>query len=84
MDDKDKQIQDLKNELSQEIAVKKSEVVLNKQRLEEIHKLQLHLETLQEINEDYSKRIAKLETMLKTIHQHIDIINGSIWSLKIK
>jgi len=84
MDDKDKQIQDLKNELSQEIAVKKSEVVLNKQRLEEIHKLQLHLETLQEINEDYSKRIAKLETMIKTIHQHIDIINGSIWSLKIK
>jgi len=84
MDDKDKQIQDLKNELSQEIAVKKSEVVLNKQRLEEIHKLQLHLETLQEINEDYSKRIAKLETMIKTIYQHIDIINGSIWSLKIK
>lgn len=69
MEDKDKKIKELEDKLSEEIAVKKSEVILNKELLEKIEKQKLHITTLQEINEDYSNKIAKLKVIINKINQ---------------
>ncbi len=65
MIDKDNKIKELEIKLQEEMFVKKSEVLLNKELLEKIEKLNLHVETLQGIIEDYSNIIAKLRTTSK-------------------
>jgi chaperonin cofactor prefoldin len=65
--DKDKIIEELKEQLQMEIMVKKSEVYLNKELKERIEKHQLHIETLIEINEQYSNTIGKLRARLKEL-----------------
>jgi len=47
--------------------VKKSEVLLNKELKERIEKIELHKETLIEINEQYSNLIGKLRARLKEL-----------------
>ena len=65
--DKDQIIKELEEKLQMEIAVKKSEVELNKELFERIEKHQLHIETLVKINEDYSVMIGKLRARLKEL-----------------
>jgi hypothetical protein len=60
-----KEIEDLKSELIKETMVKKSEVILNKELLQEIEKNKLHIQTLQKINEEYSNTISKLNLIIK-------------------
>ena len=63
--DKDKIIEELKQRIDEEQAVKKSEVMLNKELLERIEKLNLQIETLLSINETFQNKIAKLRHLLK-------------------
>ena len=63
--DKDKIIEELKKRIDEEQMVKKSEVLLNKELLERIEKLNLQIETLLEINENFQNKIAKLRMILK-------------------
>jgi chaperonin cofactor prefoldin len=58
-------IKELEEKLQMEIAVKKSEIMLNKELQERIEKYQLHIETLIEINEKYSDTIRRLRARLK-------------------
>jgi len=67
MTDLDKKIEELESELVMEKMVKKSEVQLNKELHERIEKLELHIETLVEINEKYSNSIGKLRARLKEL-----------------
>ena len=67
MDELNNKIKELEENLQMEMAVKKSEVLLNKELLERIEKHQLHIETLIKINEDYSNIIAKLRSRLKKL-----------------
>lgn len=60
-----KEIEDLKSELIKETMVKKSEVILNKELLQEIEKNKLHIQTLQKINEEYANTISKLNLIIK-------------------
>jgi chaperonin cofactor prefoldin len=60
-------IKELEHQLQMEKMVKKSEVDLNKELLERIEKHQLHIETLININEEYSNTIAKLRARLKKL-----------------
>lgn len=63
--DKDKIIEELKQRIDEEQSVKKSEVLLNKELLERIEKLNLQIETLLSINETFQNKIAKLRQLLK-------------------
>ena len=63
--DKDKIIEELKQKIEEEKAVKKSEVLLNKELLERIEKLNLQIETLLDINESFQNKIARLRILLK-------------------
>lgn len=65
--DKDQIIKELEEKLQMEIMVKKSESLLNQELLERIEKLELHKETLIEINEKYSNIIGKLRVRLKKL-----------------
>ena len=65
--DKDEKIKELEQKLQMETMVKKSEVLLNQELLERIEKLELHKETLIEINEKYSNIIGKLRVRLKKL-----------------
>jgi len=67
MTDLNKKIEELESELLMEKMVKKSEVQLNKELRERIEKLELHIETLVEINEKYSDTIGKLRARLKEL-----------------
>jgi chaperonin cofactor prefoldin len=67
MTDLNKKIEELESELLMEKMVKKSEVQLNKELHERIEKLELHIETLVEINEKYSDTIGKLRARLKEL-----------------
>jgi chaperonin cofactor prefoldin len=67
MTDLNKKIEELESELLMEKMVKKSEVQLNKELRERIEKLELHIETLIEINEKYSDTIGKLRARLKEL-----------------
>ena len=60
-------IEDLKLKLDMERQVKESEVMLNKELKERIEKLELHIETLLKINEEYSNTIGKLRARLKDL-----------------
>jgi len=64
---KDIYIKELENKLSEEISVKKSEVMLNKDLKQRIEKMELHHETLIKINENYSNAIAELRLRLKSL-----------------
>ena len=64
---KDELIKELQEKLQMEEMVKKSEVYLNQELKERIEKHQLHIETLTEINEQYSNIIGKLRARLKEL-----------------
>jgi hypothetical protein len=66
-EDKDKKIAELESLLVQEKIVKESEVLLNKELLNKIKKLELHNDTLLSINDDYSQKIAQLQILLEKI-----------------
>lgn len=61
------EIQQLKEKLSEEIAVKKSEVLRNSELKEYNTKLELLIETQNEIIEKYATKIARLQEKLKKI-----------------
>ena len=65
--DKDQIIKELEEKLQMETMVKKSEALLNQELLERIEKLELHKETLIQINEKYSNIIGKLRVRLKKL-----------------
>jgi len=67
MEELQNKIKELEEKLEMEIAVKKSEVAWNKAFQERIEKLELHKETLIEINEKYSDTIGKLRARLKEL-----------------
>jgi len=64
-EDKDKIIQELKERLQMEISVKNSEVLMNADLKEYNEKLQLTIDTLLKINEDFLIKIANLKFELK-------------------
>jgi|TARA_R110002020_G_scaffold419933_3_gene629050 hypothetical protein len=61
------EIQELKEKLSEEIAVKKSEVLRNSELKEYNTKLELLIETQSKIIEKYATKIARLQEKLKKI-----------------
>tara|TARA_R110000803_G_scaffold60543_3_gene119833 strand:+ start:727 stop:930 length:204 start_codon:yes stop_codon:yes gene_type:complete len=63
--DKDKIIEELNQRINEEQMVKKSEVLLNKELLERIEKLNLQIETLLTINDNFQNKIARLRMILK-------------------
>jgi len=67
IDELQNKIKELEEKLEMEKAVKKSEVLLNKELQERVEKHQLHIETLIEINEKYSDTIGKLRARLKEL-----------------
>jgi hypothetical protein len=64
-EDKDKIIQELKEQLQMEKSVKDSEVLMNANLKEYNEKLQLTIDTLLKINEDFLLKIANLKFELK-------------------
>jgi hypothetical protein len=64
---KDEIIKDLTEKLHIAEQLKKSEISRNKDLLEIIDKQELHIETLNNINENFSIRIVKLQNKLKEI-----------------
>ena len=64
-EDKDKIIQELKEQLQMEKTVKDSEVLMNADLKEYNEKLQLTIDTLLKINEDFLIKIANLKFELK-------------------
>jgi hypothetical protein len=66
-EDKDKKIAELESLLVQEKIVKESEVLLNKELLNKIKKLELHNDTLLSINDNYSQKIVQLQILLEKI-----------------
>jgi chaperonin cofactor prefoldin len=60
-------IKELEQDIQMEKMVKKSEVMLNAQLLQRIEKLELHIETLIKINEEYSNMVAQLRLTIKKI-----------------
>ena len=60
-------IKELEQDIQMEKMVKKSEVMLNAQLLQRIEKLELHIETLIKINEEYSNMVAQLRLTIKNI-----------------
>jgi len=64
-EDKDKIIQELREQLQMEISVKNSEVLMNADLKEYNEKLQLTIDTLLKINEDFLIKISKLKFELK-------------------
>ena len=60
-------IKELEQDIQMEKMVKKSEVILNGELLQRIEKLELHIETLIKINEEYSNMVAQLRLTIKNI-----------------
>ena len=60
-------IKELEQDIQMEKMVKKSEVMLNADLLQRIEKLELHIETLIKINEEYSNMVAQLRLTIKKI-----------------
>ena len=60
-------IKELEQDIQMEKMVKKSEVTLNADLLQRIEKLELHIETLIKINEEYSNMVAQLRLTIKKI-----------------
>jgi hypothetical protein len=67
MDIKDKIIEDLKKRLEEEIAVKKSETMINAELKVLIDKLEMQVQLLNEINERAYKDIAELRFRAKQL-----------------
>ena len=65
MDIKNKIIEDLKARLEEEIAVKKSEVLVNAELKILIEKLEMQIELLNKINDRLYNDLAKLRFMIK-------------------
>jgi hypothetical protein len=65
MDDKDKKILELERTLSEELGVKRSEVIRNKELIERNELLGHNVEKLLQIQEEQAKEIAKLKYILK-------------------
>ena len=60
-------IKELEQDIQMEKMVKKSEVMLNADLLQRIEKLELHIETLIKINEEYSNMVSQLRLTIKKI-----------------
>jgi hypothetical protein len=67
MDEKDKQIEELKTKLSSCELIKKSEILMNQQLKEKNKLLELHQETLLKINQEFSEKIAKLRIIIEKL-----------------
>tara|TARA_R110000822_G_scaffold35500_5_gene100037 strand:- start:425 stop:640 length:216 start_codon:yes stop_codon:yes gene_type:complete len=65
MDDKDKKILELERTLSEELGVKRSEVMRNQELIERNELLGHNVEKLLQIQEEQAKEIAKLKYILK-------------------
>ena len=63
----DQRIKELEDKLSGETALKKSEILMNKDLKEQLEKKDLHIKTLLEINESFSNKIAKLRVQIKKL-----------------
>ena len=63
----EKEIKILKESKQQEIDVKNSEVMLNKDLKSQIESQKIYIETLLEINDKFVKRITELRVRLKNI-----------------
>jgi len=72
MDIKNKIIEDLKARLEEEIAVKKSEAIINAELKVLIEKLEMQIELLNKINERAYKDIAELRFRIKKLSTTID------------
>jgi len=62
---KDEIISELRQQLDAEIQVKKNEVLINAEYKEVIEKLEMHIEILNNIIDDQSKKLANLRMKLK-------------------
>jgi phage shock protein A len=62
---KDEIIDELRQQLEAENLVKKNEVLINAEYKEVIEKLEMHIEILNNIIEDQSKKLANLRIKLK-------------------
>jgi hypothetical protein len=60
-------IKELEEKLQMEVAVKKSEVIMNKNLNERIETQQIYIETLLKINENLSEKIGILNARLKEL-----------------
>jgi hypothetical protein len=67
MDHKDKIIEDLKTKIEEEVMVKQSEVLMNKDLKLRIEQLELEIELLQKINNYLLETTSKLRVKLKNI-----------------
>ena len=65
MDDKDKKIIELERTLDEELGVKKSEVMRNRELLEQNELLKHNIEKLLKLQEEQAKEIAKLKYLIK-------------------
>ena len=65
MDDKDKKIIELERTLDEELGVKRSEVMRNKELLEQNELLKHNIEKLLKLQEEQAKEIAKLKYLIK-------------------
>lgn len=63
----EKKIIELEDSLSEEIAVKRSEVMLNKELKERIEKQELIIENLGKINDDFLEKIKNLRIKIKKL-----------------
>jgi|DEB0MinimDraft_6_1074348.scaffolds.fasta_scaffold01914_7 hypothetical protein len=67
MDHKDKIIEDLKTKVEEEVMVKQSEVLMNKDLKLRIEQLELEIELLQKVNNYLLETTSKLRVKLKNI-----------------
>ena len=65
MDDKDKKIIEWERTLDEELGVKRSEVMRNKDLLEQNELLKHNIEKLLKLQEEQAKEIAKLKYLIK-------------------
>lgn len=63
----EKKVIELEDTLSEEIAVKRSEVMLNKELKERIEKQELIIENLGKINDDFLEKIKNLRIKIKKL-----------------
>jgi len=68
----EEEIKILKESKQQEINVKNSEVMLNKDLKSQIESQKIYIETLLEINDKFVKRITELRVRLKNIVLDVD------------
>jgi len=62
---KDEIIDELRKQLDAEVQVKKNEILINAEYKEVIEKLEMHIEILNNIIENQSKKLANLRIRLK-------------------